>query len=664
MRKAQPATNAVTSAMAWPVAMPFRTGAIWLAPVIEAEFRSAQLRELARWLGATPRGNSRIGLVEQVVAALHERIARIAESPDALLEGLSDEQQNFARRLLTARDPEVPVAHSAIADLWAQSAESPGNWPYTDRRLTEMLESLRRRALLFPTHAPFPSSAYDAYYQWLPMRRAPVMRWPTPAEAMAREAEGLSSTANFLEHFQAFLDAIARGGAALRAQLPPHPQAARLNWLRGWEHDAEEAERVLRSRPNWAPDPQTGISVPMLGSLAAESLTTLENQTGLPAPQIEFLFAIACALQLIQAPNPNAPTTQATGDALRVRNDALEEWLIMSDQQQLRRAWTAWSEQIMDGLEVRSAIGDLKPEQTFRVMRAIGARALTPSLLAAEWCALRRYVVRVLRGLPPDRWVRWDALQAQLFEFQPECTWTFTTKANWWFAHAAKGSRMNLKVWEEWRLTLGAILEHIIRDSLTWFGAVEAHLTPAGRLDAFKVTPLGEWLIEGREDAPPVSITRKSRPIEPIEWLDERTLRAPPAPDRAALVGVVRRCAEHGNAPFTYTFTTASIERALSEGLSFADVAAQFKRAKATLSRTVSNEFKLIARRHGRVRVYQSLNVLELADDFAARELAAGTSLMKHVVYQLSPRTFVLHEEGLYELLEELRKKGYTPRVK
>ena len=663
MGKAQPTTNAVTSATAWPVAMPFRSGATWLAPVIEAEFRSAQLRELARWLGATPKGNSRIGLVEQVVAALHERIA---ESPDVLLEGLSDEQQNFARRLLTARDPEVPVAHGAIADLWAQSAEQPGDRAYTDRQLTEMLESLRRRALLFPARAPFPSSEYDVYYQWLPMRRAPVMRWPTPAEATTREAEGPSSpVANFLEHFQAFLDVVARSGAALRARLPPHQQAARLSWLRGWEHSAEEAERVLRSRPNWAPDPHTGISVPMLGPLAAESLTTLENQTGLPAPQIEFLFAIACALQLIEAPDPNAPMTQATDSALRVRarNDALEEWLIMDERQQLRRAWTAWSEQIMDGLEVRSAIG-VKPEQTFRVMRAIGARALTPSLLAAEWCALRRYVVRVLRGLPPDRYIRWDALQAQLFRFHPECTWTFATKASWWFAHAAKGSRVNLKVWEEWRLTLGAILEHIVRDSLAWFGAVEARLTPAGRLDAFKITPLGEWLIEGREDAPPISIARKSQPVEPIAWLDERTLRAPPLPDRAALVGVVRRCAEHGNAPFTYTFTAASIERALSEGLSFADVAAQFKRAKVPLSRTVSNEFKLIARRHGRVRVYQSLTVLELADDFAARELAASTSLMKHVIYQLSPRTFVLHEEGLHRLLEELRKKGYTPRVK
>ncbi len=656
--------------MTWPVAMPFRTSAVSLAPVIEAEFSGAQLRELARWLGATPKGNSRVGLVEQVVTALNERISRVAESPDALLEGLSDEQKNFARRLLTARDHEVPIARSTIADLWARLAERSGDYRLdADRRLTELIESLRRHALLFPTRAPFPVGSRDVYYQWLPLHRVrtPVMRWPIPAEATTHEVEGLSSPiTNFLEHFEGFLDAVARSGAALRATLPPHKQAARLIWLRDWEHSADETERVLRSRPNWAPDPHTGISVPMLSPLTAESSATLENQTGLPTPHIEFLFAIACALQLIEAPNPGARATQAADGALRVRtrNSAVEEWLVLADQHKLRRAWTAWSEQIMTGLEVRSAMSDLKPEQNFRVMRAIGARYLTPGLLAAEWCALRRYIVRVLRGLPLDRWIRWDALQTQLFEFYPECVWTFATKADWWFALADTGARINLKRPEEWRATAGAVLEHIIRDSLAWFGAVEVRLTPAGRLDAFKITPVGEWLIEGREDALPVGAARKSRTVEPIEWLDERTLRAPPAPDRAALVGVVRRCTERGNAPFTYTFTAASIERALSEGLSFADVAAQFKRARVPLSRTVSNQFKLIARRHGRVRVYQSLTVLELTDDFAARELAASTSLMQHVVYQLSPRAFVLYEDGLDALIEELQEKGYTPRVK
>ncbi|MCS7055440.1 MAG: helicase-associated domain-containing protein [Thermoflexales bacterium] len=660
MGEAQPATGEVKSASAWPVAAPFRTGIPSLASLIEAEFSGAQLRDLARWLGATPKGYSRVKWVEQVVAALNDRIARAAESPDALLEGLSAEQQEFVRRLLTARDHEVPIARGMAADLWARAAErSSDSRLDADRRLTELIESLRRCALLFPTRAAVLTGLRDVYYRWLPLNgaRIPVMRWPIQAESAVRvDDSSASPVANILEHFEIFLNAIARSGATLRTPLPAHRQAAWLPWLRDWEHDANEAERVLRSRPNWAPDPHTGISVLMFSPLAPESAATLEDQTGLTTPQIEFLFAIACALQLIEPPD----------GALRVRarNSALEEWLVLADAHKLRRAWTAWSEQILDGLEVRNAISNLKSAQRFRVMRAIGARHLTPGVLAAEWCALRRYMVRVLRGLPVNQWVRWDDLQARLFDFHPECVWTFTTKADWWFVLAATGARMNLKQAEEWRASVGVILEHIIRDSLAWFGAVEVRHTPEGRLDAFKVTPLGEWLIEGRQDALPAEAAPKLRSVAPIEWLDGHTLRLPPAPDRAALVSLVRRCAEATDAPFTYVFTQGSIERALSEGLSLAEVAAQFKSADASLSPAVGELFGQIAQRHGRVRVYESLAVLELADEFAVKELAASTSLMKHVVYQLSSRAFVLHEDDLETLIEELREKGYMPRVR
>jgi hypothetical protein len=56
--------------------------------------------------------------------------------------------------------------------------------------------------------------------------------------------------------------------------------------------------------------------------------------------------------------------------------------------------------------------------------------------------------------------------------------------------------------------------------------------------------------------------------------------------------------------------------------------------------------------------------VLELADDFAARELAASTSLLQKVIYQLSPRAFVLPDDAVDALIQEMQAKGYTPRVK
>jgi hypothetical protein len=61
--------------------------------------------------------------------------------------------------------------------------------------------------------------------------------------------------------------------------------------------------------------------------------------------------------------------------------------------------------------------------------------------------------------------------------------------------------------------------------------------------------------------------------------------------------------------------------------------------------------------------LYDKLTVMELADDMALRELLAGTSLNKYIVHQFSPRLVVVRDEGVDELMNELIKKGYTPRT-
>lgn len=640
----------------WPIALSFRSDPPPLAALIESEFTGAQLRELARTLGLTVKSSPRAGLVDQITEALTERIKQAADSPEMLLEGLDPEQRDFARRLLTARDHELPFSRQLAIRVGLRASERE-----PERRLSGLIEALQRRALLFPTRAYLPGVVRDVYYCWLPLDgRVPVVKWDVKIREGEQTAPCSVLSAQFLESFNAFLDAVMQSGITLRAPLPPHQQAARLSWLRDWEHDADEVERVLRSRPNWVPDPRHGLTIPLLGPITDEALAALENQTGLCRSHIEFLFAVACALQLIEAPTPGTDTAQH----VHVQTSAVEEWLVLSPPAKLQQAWQAWSEKIMSGLEAQNASAALRADRSFCVMRAIGARYLTPSVLAAEWCALRRFVVRVLRGVPAGRWVDWDDLLSKLFAFHPECAWTFTSPQDWWFAFANGKTHVHLGQADEWRHSVGAVIEHVIRDSLVWFGAVQAQLSDDGRLSAFRITELGEILIGARTGDLPAHVASPPRSIEPIEWLDEHTLRVPPAPDRAALINLLRQTAKRGHAPFTYAFTPASIERALSQGITLEQLTAQFQKAGVSLPQTLLAQFELIARRHGRVRVYQSLTVLELSDDFAAKELAASTSLMKHVVYQLSPRAFVLDSSSLAELVGELQASGFTPRVK
>ncbi|MCX6018731.1 MAG: helicase-associated domain-containing protein [Chloroflexi bacterium] len=638
----------------WPVALQFRPTELSLAETVDAEFNAAQLRELARWLNVQLQGSSKIGFMQQVVTALHERVERMSLDAESVLEGLSAEQQDFLRRAFTARDHEMHVPRSLLASVWARQFDRDG-----DRKLSEMLTGLRKRALIFPT-SPVQFGLRDVYYRWLSLGpNVPVVAFKVESPRPL-PPEGAGERGAFLDDFEALLDVLMKSGAVARGPLPPHPQATRFQWLRDWEHDADDAQRVLVSRPGWVPDPQTGIGVPLFSPLTPQSTAMLEDQTGLTASRLALHVALACALQMIDAPARDASGPRQM--TARVRR--IEEWLVLGPEQKLRRAWRAWLEEVADPFEVRAVAESARPGESFVMQRAIGARDLTPGHLAAEWCALRRYMARVMRGLPIGAWLSWDDLRAQLFDFLPECAWAMTDRADWWFVQAGSRARLQMARREDWNQTLGAVFEHIVGDGMANFGAVEVQRVD-GCLRAFRVTELGAWLLCETMHQPPESLSGRRSEAEPIAWNREAmTLYLQPAPDRADIIALMRRIADRGATSFTYVITPVSIERALSDGMTLDEVSRRFKRAGVSLPRPVSDLFRIASRRFGRVRVYQSLTVLELADEMTARELAANTSLMRYVVYRISPHAFVLPDDVIDDLIDEMQSKGYTPRMR
>ena len=641
----------MTSSHTWPTAMPFRAPPMALNEIIEAEFNATQLRDLARWMDVKLSGTSKIGFVEQIVEALQVRIARVAVDSGAALEGMSAEQQDFARRIFTARDAESVLPRSLLAAVWARQFDRDG-----DRKLGEMLSSLRRRALIFPT-SPLQHGLRDVFYRWLPFGpNAPVHAFKIEAPRQI-PPDPVGPRASFLDDFDGFLEIAMKSGVELRASLPAHPQAARMAWLRGWEHDSDDAQRVMNSRPGWVPDQQTGIGVVLASSLTARGAATLEDQTGLPQSRVMLNMAIACALQLLGGPSSDL---SAAPQRVMMNARRAEEWLVLQPEQKLRRAWHALTDVVADPLEVRAAAADAG----FVVQRAIGARELTPRHLAAEWCALRRYMARVLRGVPAGQWIAWDDLCARLFEFLPECAWAMSDAADWWFTQPDSRARLQPARRDDWMCTLGKVLEHIVGDAFADFGAVDVHKVE-GRLRALRVTELGAWLFGESAGSAPESLIGLRSEVAPIVWNKEAmTLYVQPAPDRAEFIALMRRVADRTAMSFTYAITPMSIERALADGLSLDEVVRRFKRAGVSLPKSVSEQFRTASRRFGRVRMYQSLTVLELVDELAARELAANTSLMKHVLYRISPHAFVLLDEAVDDLIEEMQAKGYTPRTR
>lgn len=634
---------------AWPTALQI---SIVLPPpldeLIEAEFNVAQLRDLARWMDVKLSGTSKAGYVRQIVTVIHERIAQSEKNGDLVLQGLNEEQQDFMRRVFTARDLQTLLPRKLLFAVWARRFERDG-----DRRLGEMLNGLRRRALIFPT-SPMQYGLRDVFYRWLPFHpSAPVHSFEV--ELVRTPPPEPNAPVHFVNDFEEFLAVAMRSGVEVRPPLPAHPLAERTQWLRGWEHDVEDAQRVMNSRPGWTPDQQAGVVVPLAGPLTTASAATLEDQTGLPASRVELHTAVACAMQLL-----HAPPADATGPTcVRVNARRVEEWMVLRPEAKLRLAWLYFTQRVADPIDVRAAasVGD------FLVQRAVGSREMTPGHVAAEWCALRRYMVRVLRGLPAGQWISWNDLRTQLFEFLPECAWTWTTLTDWWFADGGTRTRLQPTRRDDWMRSLGAVLASIVGDAFAGFGVVDVHKVD-GQLRALRITEIGAWLLCETVCAPPQSLAGLRNEAAPIAWnKDAMTLYVQPAPERAEFIVLMRRIADRTAASFTYAVTPASIERALADGLTLDEVTRQFKRSGVPLPKNVAEQFRTASRRFGRVRVYQSLTVLELADELAARELEANTSLMRHVLYRISPRIFVLPEEVVDDLIEEIQAKGYTPRI-
>ncbi len=251
-----------------------------------------------------------------------------------MLDGLTSEQVDFVRRMMTARDHMLPVSRTTAFAVWGRQFERDG-----DRKLVEMLDGLRRHAMLFPTSA-LQYGMRDVYYRWLPLgENVPVHEFKM--DPVKLRASGLAEQkGHFLDSFELFLGAIMKSGVQLRAPLPVHDQAARFSWLRDWEYERDDADRVINSRPGWVPDPQTGITVPMQSPFSPESAAKLEDQTGLPRAQCELMFALACAMQMIEAPvvkNGNGKNAHL----VKARAAGVEEWMVLASEDKLRRAWKA-----------------------------------------------------------------------------------------------------------------------------------------------------------------------------------------------------------------------------------------------------------------------------------------------------------------------------------
>jgi hypothetical protein len=341
--------------------------------------------------------------------------------------------------------------------------------------------------------------------------------------------------------------------------------------------------------------------------------------------------------------------------------------------QQIKRLWMAWQSFASDiYFELAWAA---QRHGNLAVMRSISAPPgdWSPGKLASELIETRRFLSRMLasvggadaRARAPDAcgWVAWNDLCAAIFGLRPNTLNFNYTRQVWWLSmDAARGDRKRYDPHNrgDWDKSVRHVLAAMIEGPLQWLGLVELGYE-RDSLSALRVTPLGRWLLTGKGEPP--TVMTASQTTEPPAWLDAETWRLPPGNGSMELAAICRALGQPTGKPFTYRLTNESIERALLAGFAPPAIAAEYERANIPLPAATLARIELAAGRIGRVRLYEGLTLIELADDYALKELLAGTSLKKHLVCQLSPRLAVIKSEAADALAKEWVAKGYTPRV-
>lgn len=310
--------------------------------------------------------------------------------------------------------------------------------------------------------------------------------------------------------------------------------------------------------------------------------------------------------------------------------------------------------------------------------------------IAAENQAAREQIVDLLRYIPAGRWWSFSSLVEFVYAFRPDFLrgrQQAFLRPQWWLERLEDGRALSLEVRADWRQAEGRYLALLFRRALHWLGLVDLALDERGRLKGFRLTPAGAGVLSalgsnGQAAAPAqdvapaeagllaASAPDHAEATAACAWraLDAGRLLVPLAGlDEQTLALLLCWC-EPGGASgdgLVFYHTAERLAAALDAGHDLHTWLAWLEQGQPgeALSALIAQSRRW-AGMYGRVRLYESAALLEVADSALMRELEAAVALSsQYIDHALAPDLAVVRAVALEPLLEMLRKRGYAPWV-
>ena len=438
----------------------------------------------------------------------------------------------------------------------------------------------------------------------------------------------------------------------------PRPRMERLyKVLEDWDYVPVELVQ-LQGRHSWDYGLEAALTIPPLPfALDDEAMEALTLLCGGEPDLVDFIYHLLLEMGLV-----------APGSPVRVQRDVVYRFLRHSEaEQQAMLARTYFR------LESWSEISDLQ-RRAGRLSLRRSARDISfkPEKLRAELARARGLVLRACSCLLDRTWAGLDEILRPLRgawsdfpDLPPAPSGTYRGKARWWAVSDVTGKRLDGEHAEQWNLAQGNFVRAVIEGPLHWLGLVEL-CRRDGELVAFRPLGLADFFWDR---VPVVAAEAVAVPaLEDAVLVDgaEMTIAVRPSSIGAeahSLLGRIGKLEEATPQRFVYRLSKEAVHEAFESGLTLEDLLRGWEEHLAVpLPESAQERLTEWWANYGRVRIYENLTVIEFADDFALRELKAGTSLARHIVAEVSPCLVIIPRSSAKLLMEEMVQRGYTPK--
>ena len=568
------------------------------------------LRGIARQWGWPVRGTAKAEVIDQIHGYLAD-----ASCMAAAVRQLSDEERDtmaWLSALRLAASPEKPLQIAL---------EQSSGRKLTQQAVGEILQRLVERGLAFFNQY----RGYQVpglYREWLPAPTAPRLIYQGASQPPA-SAE--FSLAILNQHLQHLLSAIAADRPAAVAQAAPsqYPPTRGSSNIIAAAPELVNAETL--SRWGYVTADERHLARFLLEQMITGGLCKIEPvSTG---------HRLALVADVIKA------WEELTAIA---RLNRLRDWCVLAFQQPGLRVAGTWS-------EIDLALQDL---QTYQLR--IAYYYASTEQLRRQLATLRAWLLGLIQCLTPGAWVSIEQLGALIYHLHRDLLSWDSNPPSWRWHRGdllLDPQQMDFGAWMD---TYGRLIVAILTGPATWLAFVQVSYAD-GKPVAFRYQE--EVAAGALADMPPDAVRFPAADVAVLRnsW------------QTGELRQLIRRVAleiSRDAAATTYRLNAAAFRQALQDGLSAAQIAASFAAIGFPLPAAMQDTLQAWQDRAGRYHLYDNLAIIEFSDDIHPEEMRRIAGSAGGGFYPASPRCLViLDPDAVPALVDDLRRRGYTPRV-